>query len=285
MSETHDDTLHVETHIDVSSDDLSAIDLLADRLPLSRQKLKSALQNGCIWHQSDNGLRRIRRAKKLLKSGDRLHVYYDEKIQQNQTGAALLIADHGDYSIWNKPAGMYSQGSKWGDHNTLYRYAEKHLDPQRPAFIVHRLDRAANGLILLAHSKKAAAAFARLFETREITKQYRARVSGRVENSRLPLLIDDPIDGKEALTRILSVQHDADHNSTLLVSIETGRKHQIRRHLAALGHPILGDRLYGELHRHSGEMTGDMPDLNLQSYLLNFTCPLTNEVRHFTIDS
>ncbi len=52
------------------------------------------------------------------------------------------------------PYGMLSQGSKWSDHCTIARFAQQHLTPERPVFIVHRLDRAATGLILIAHSKK-----------------------------------------------------------------------------------------------------------------------------------
>ena len=81
---------------------------------------------------------------------------------------ALLIEDLIDYSVWYKPYGMLSQGSKWSDHCTIARFAQKNLSNERPAFIVHRLDRAATGLILIAHSKKAAKALSSLFENRTI---------------------------------------------------------------------------------------------------------------------
>ena len=64
-------------------------------------------------------------------------------------------------SIWYKPYGIYCQGSKWGDHHTIHRMAEQQL--QRPCFIVHRLDRATTGLVIVAHKKKIAAALAALF--------------------------------------------------------------------------------------------------------------------------
>jgi len=95
-----------------------------------------------------------------------------------EASPAILVEDCGDYSIWNKPSGMLSQGSKWGDHCTIYRWVEKNLQPERAAFVVHRLDRAATGLILLAHKKSVASQFSRLFEKREIYKRYLVKVKG-----------------------------------------------------------------------------------------------------------
>ena len=68
-----------------------------------------------------------------------------------------------------------------GDHCTIYRWAEQQLKPERPAFIVHRLDRAASGLIILAHSKKMAQTFSQLFKNHDIQKQYRATVEGELK--------------------------------------------------------------------------------------------------------
>lgn len=86
-----------------------AIDCLAAQFSLSRQKLKLLMQNGAVWLENAQGIHRLRRAKKMLQPGDCLHVYYDEAIQQAQTLPAQLVADEGDYSVWNKPSGMYSQ--------------------------------------------------------------------------------------------------------------------------------------------------------------------------------
>ena len=141
-------TERFEKHITAKESGISAISLLADNTPLSKQKLKIAMANGAAWLESQHGVNRIRRAKKKLKQGETLHLYYDSEILSQTADPAILIADEVEYSIWNKPYGMYSQGSKWGDHCTIYRWAEKYFEPGRPAYLVHRLDRAANGCLL-----------------------------------------------------------------------------------------------------------------------------------------
>jgi len=236
--------------------------------------MKRAMKNGAVWLESAHGIARIRRVKKILSAGDRLHIYYDEKIQNSEPDAAILIADEGQYSIWNKPYGMYSQGTKWGDHYTVYRYAETQLNPQRPAFPVHRLDRAANGLIIIAHSKKIATAFLALFKERKIQKHYKATVEGQLDKIELPLVLNNNIDNKTALSKIIAAEKKG-KNTTITIEIETGRKHQIRKHLAEYGHPIVGDRLYG-----SGQTT---ENLKLQACYLKFTCPLSHEIKEYSL--
>lgn len=250
----------------------TAMDLLSENVPISKQKIKSVMKNGATWLESSHGIHRLRRAKKLLDKEDTLHLYYDDVIQSNAPAAAELIADEGGYSIWHKPYGMYSQGTKWGDHCTLYRWAEQHLEPQRPAFPVHRLDRAASGLMILAHSRKMAQVFSEMFKNRKIQKQYRAIVEGDLNNIDLPYTIKTAIDDKTAISRIISLQAQG-KNTIVTIEIETGRKHQIRRHLSEMGYPIVGDRLYG-----SGESE---VDLKLQAVYLKFICPITDKVREY----
>jgi len=267
---------HFEKHIPVTIAGKTALDYLDAETNLGRQQIKKTMQNGAVWLQSSHGISRIRRAKKILHAGDTLHIYYDKNIQQTIPDAATLIADEKDYSIWNKPCGMFSQGTKWGDHNTVYRWAEQHLTPQRPAFPVHRLDRAANGLIIIAHTKTTAAAFSAMFKTHRIKKQYNALVDGQVETLSLPYTINTPLDNKSAVTEILNVDIDSNNRQTLLtLSIQTGRKHQIRRHLSAMHHPIVGDRLYGS------SVTDK--DLQLRAIYLGFDCPLTKEFKEYRL--
>ncbi len=267
----------LEQHISANSTGITVIELLAGHTRLSRQQLKTAMTNGAVWLETRHGIRRIRRAKKALQAGERLHLYYDSKIQSQQPAAARLVADEGDYSVWNKPAGMYSQGSRWGDHCSIVRWAEQHLEPGRTAYLVHRLDRAASGLILLAHNRQAARAFSSMFEQRLISKHYRALVEGDMSRLKLPFAINTPVQDKAAESVIIEADYNPDEQITrVIIDLKTGRKHQIRRHLTDAGHPLVGDRLYG---------TGNTSrDLQLKAVSLGFECPLTGVTRNYSLD-
>lgn len=274
-------------HIPVPAAGITAVDCLSEASGLSKQAVKQAMQKGCVWLEQNNPrgdetsfIQRLRRAKRVLKLGETLHCYYDERVLAERPIEAVLVSDEGDYSVWNKPAGMRSQGSKWGDHCTLYRWAEQHLTPERPAFIVHRLDRAASGLMLLAHKKQAAAELTKMFAKRQIVKRYQVKVQGDFSN-----LLTTPdaiksirtnIDQKTATSHARFLRYDqAEDESLLEVQIETGRKHQIRVHLASVGFPVVGDRLHG-----SGR---NEKDLQLAAVSLEFQCPISGEAKSFAL--
>ncbi len=263
-----------EKHLVVHNNDMTAIELLANHTSFSKQKLKQIMKKGAVWLTQGQSTRRIRRASKKLSTGQTLHLYYDAQIIQASELTAVLIADEGDYSVWCKPTGMLSQGSKYGDHTTIYRWAETHLKPQRNAFLVHRLDRATSGLILIAHSKKAAASLAQLFALRAINKYYKALVEGVPDS---PSTINKTLEGKKAITKILSASILPDKNHSLLdIQILTGRKHQIRQHLVHINHSIVGDRLYGTGNKNT-------IDLCLTAYKINFISPFDQQEKHYEL--
>ncbi len=262
---------------------MTAIDLLSEHTDFSRQAIKKIMQKGAVWLTQGKSTRRLRRASKKLSTGQTLHLYYDAHVLSEFEFKAQLIADEKDYSVWFKPSGMLSQGSKFGDHSTIYRWAETHLEPQRNAFLVHRLDRATSGLILIAHSKKAARKLSEMFSERSIDKYYKALVHG-VPN--VPMTLDNELENKKAVTKLLSVKKNSDKNyythlygkhSLLDIQILTGRKHQIRQHLSNIGHPIIGDRLYGK-----GEV--DKVDLCLTAYKMIFTSPFDQQEKYYELD-
>ncbi|MCK4742738.1 MAG: RNA pseudouridine synthase [Sulfuriflexus sp.] len=268
-----------EEHIEISEADLTAADVLSNVTSLSKQAVKQAMNKGAIWLTRGKHTQRLRRASRKLNIDDTLHLYYNPEILATEPPAAHLIADEGDYSVWYKPCGLLSQGSKWGDHCTIARWASQHLQPERPAFIVHRLDRAATGLILVAHSKKATVALTKLFQQRDITKQYQAIVQGQFPASPEVLTLNSPIEDRPAVSHVSLIEYSTQRDCSLVnVDIETGRKHQIRRHLSEAGYPILGDRLYGNEKTPS-------TDLQLTAVSLSFTCPLSNKLRSYVLDN
>jgi len=258
-----------EQHVVVESPADNAVDLLQLASGISKQGIKSAMTKGAVWLTRGRNTQRLRRAKRKLRAGDEVHLYYDAKVLGQIPAEPALIADVGGYSVWNKPFGLRSQGSKWGDHCTVTRWAERHLLPERPAFIVHRLDRAASGLILVAHTKTIAAALSKLFRDRRVEKRYQAWVTGDFSRQPNPLRVEQPIEAKDAVSEFSFIRLE-DGRSLVDVRIETGRKHQIRRHLATMGYPIVGDRLYGDGAK-------DDPDLQLTAYLLAFHCPIADD--------
>jgi len=264
----------LELHLGATQSDIKAVELLAQHCELSRTVLKKAMKNGALWLERDDHVQRLRRADRKLLQGDKLHLYYDAKIQKRQPQPAELIADEGDYSVWCKPSGMLSQGSKWGDHCSINRWVEQRLQPQRNAFIVHRLDRAASGLILLAHSKQLARQLSALFQQRQVEKHYRVWVEGKFPGQQCRF--DQPLDDRPAVSYAKALNYDGQKDQSLLqVKIDTGRKHQIRRHLAAAGFPVVGDRLYGAKETEQ--------DLQLQAVYLAFALEPDGERKEYCL--
>jgi tRNA pseudouridine32 synthase / 23S rRNA pseudouridine746 synthase len=252
----------------------TAVDALARVSALPKGRIKDALAKGAVTLTRGGKTKRLRRATFALQRGDTLSLHYNPDVLALTPPEPTLVADEKQYSVWVKPAGLLAQGTHEGDHCALLRIAELQL--KRDAFLVHRLDREAVGLMLIAHTPKAAAAFSALFAASDsagrIRKTYRVEVKGTTPESGE---IATPLDGKPALTRFTRLATDAARNSSALeVELVTGRKHQIRRHCAESGFPVLGDPQYGENNK-------DARGLQLFAVALEFTCPLTRHQRSY----
>jgi 23S rRNA-/tRNA-specific pseudouridylate synthase len=275
------DIIETTLTIGAESGQIKASRLLADHTNISQEKIKDAMQKGAVWLSRGNGKKRLRRASKPLQMGDKLELNYNARLLKEPVPVAQLIHDAQDYSVWFKPYGLSCQGSRWGDFASIDRWVEVNLPKllnsnERPVFIVHRLDRATTGLILLCHSKTAARSFSAMFRERKIDKRYQAIVCGDFSVLPQDYEVDRVVDGKAARS-IFSCVDNKGHSSLVDVRLVTGRKHQIRQHLSALDFPIVGDRLYGK-GDHKGR------DLQLQSVSLRFTCPLTHAEQYFSVE-
>jgi len=269
-----------ELHLEIKVNNSTAVSELSQHCSLSKTQLKLAIGQGALWLTRGKSTHRFRRIKKHLKIGDKLHFYYDEQVLSQQPNEALLIADYIDYSVWYKPYGMLSQGSKWSDHCTISRWAQTHLTPERAVFIVHRLDRAATGLILVAHTKKAARLLSTMFEQHALEKIYHIIVHGDHSLRSQPDKLITEVNQKSACSTFAFLAYDQQKDLSLVqVKIESGRKHQIRIHAASIGMPVLGDRLHGRKTIENSDKNKEEVDLQLCAISLHFSCPLTGDKR------
>ncbi len=233
-------------HRVTAGDPPGAAEVLAKATGLSKGAVKDAMRKGAVHvGRSGRAPNRLRRETATVRPGDVLEIHYDPALLALVPPAARLVRDAVRWSAWVKPAGLLSQGTEFGDHASLLRQVEKTLE--RPVFLVHRLDREVEGLVLVAHDPEAAAALSALLREAKVVKRYRAEVVGDVEAGRgREGTIELPVEGKPARTSFRVLSRDAERDTTMLeVTIETGRHHQIRRHLEAIGHPVLGDPRYG----------------------------------------
>lgn len=210
-------------------------------------------------------------------------------------GVRLLHADE-FLLVLDKPSGLLSVPGRGEDKQDCLSARVQAAFPD--ALIVHRLDQATSGLMLMARGAAMQRALSRSFETREVGKRYVAVVSGHLPASSdpnapdgwglidLPIIVDWPrrplriIDaerGKPSQTRWRVLAHDTAANTTR-VELEpvTGRSHQLRVHLKALGHPILGDALYA-----SETVQAAAPRLLLHAAALQLTHPASGQAMAF----
>ncbi|NQD35521.1 RNA pseudouridine synthase [Permianibacter sp. IMCC34836] len=264
-----------EFQIHITEPGQIAVDVLAARSGLPKARIKDAMAKGAVWLKQRGKEKRLRRVSTELLPGDTISLYYDARLLALTPPTPIKLADETQYSVWLKPAGVLAQGTREGDHCAMLRLAELALN--RQAFLVHRLDREASGLMLIAHTGKAAAALSALFAEHTagasvIEKRYRVEVRGELPSAGQ---IDQPLDGKAASTRFTRLSFDAERQCSIAeVVIDSGRKHQIRRHLAGIGHPVLGDPQYGE---HNADPRG----LQLFAVQLKFVCPLSKRPRDY----
>ncbi len=247
------------------------VEEIAIRTGLSRAKIKDAMNKGAVWITRKHKTSRVRRATASAHAGDRIGVYFNEEILSTKPPEPRQLQGGKRYSVWYKPAGLMSSGTRFGDHCAINRWIERHTDQR--VWLVHRLDRFASGIMVIAHSREAAAFLSRQFQERSTTKIYKAIVEGLLTSE---VTIDEPVDGKPALSMIRPLITDARGLSLVSVTIESGRKHQIRRHLAGLGFPVAGDHQYG---------TGRFPEMQLTAVELGFECPETRRPVQFQLDA
>ncbi len=196
---------------------------IAARLGISRRKAREAISEGRVLVNQ----RKVAIASREVEDRDEIAVV-------DAPPHVEVISKTDEWIAVNKAVGMPTQPPR--DRKVLSLEEVLRLE-YREIYLVHRLDTPTSGVVLFARTRKAAAALSELFATGAIRKTYVAIVAGEI---REPITIETPIEGKPARTVVKTPG-----GSRVEVEIETGRTHQIRIHLASIGHPVVGDRRYG----------------------------------------
>lgn len=274
---------------------------LVEKIPdVSRNKLQNAIKNGIVFV---NGAE-VKKSSLKLKAGDKI-TFLNEKMPTAETLIKIepekmdlnIVYEDDDILVINKPSGLITHPTPNHKKNTLvngllYRYPEilnVGENPWRPG-IVHRLDKETSGLIIVAKNQKAFEFMKTQFISKQVKKTYVALVEG-VPNekegeisydirpskySRLKKVAikkDEPITKarRTAKTLYKVMEVIRDKFALLEASPLTGRTHQIRVHLAATHHPIVGDFLYGAKKEKAREL--GLKRMFLHAERLRFVAP------------
>ena len=257
----------------------------------SRSQVQRLIEDGHVRLD-----RKPPKANLALREGDRVVVDLPEPVaaavQAEELPVEILFQD-ADVAVMNKPAGMVVHPGAGHPSGTLVNALLHHIGDLsgvggelRPG-IVHRLDRGTSGVMVIAKHDAAHQELARQFHDREVEKEYIALVWGLVQaGRRIDAAIGrDPTNRQKMSARARRARHAvtritrAYHMPALTlchVAIQTGRTHQIRVHLSAIGHPIVGDSVYGGVRRRVAADIKAVQRLQrpfLHAYRLAFTHP------------
>ncbi|CAM3045176.1 RluA family pseudouridine synthase [Sporolactobacillus spathodeae] len=233
-----------------------------------------------------------RTVRHILKAGERLTIVFPPEahsafLKSEEQPLAIVYEDH-ELLVVNKPAGIPVIPSHQYPQGTLANFLLAYFEKQNLASTVHiinRLDRNTSGLMLVAKNRFSHERFFKMQKNKEVHRRYLTFVSGEVKNDagtidapigrREGSVIErqvDWIDGRRSITHYQVLKRFPDR-TLVLVQLQTGRTHQIRVHFSSIGHPLLGDDLYG----------GPMEKISrqaLHSFELSFVHPFTDQLIH-----
>ena len=264
---------------------------LAEELNVSRSKIQKLVKQGLILVNE-----KVVSNNYVVKLGDSIVVNddlnYDISVEAEDIPIDVVYED--DYLlVINKASGMVvhpAPGHYTGTlvNALLYRFQLSQKDKMRPG-IVHRLDKDTSGLMLVAKNDEVHDALSRMIANKEVERHYLATVDGVIKhdtgtidapigrdaNNRQKMAVTD-VHGKEAITHFRVLETFSNHSLVECI-LETGRTHQIRVHMAYIGHPVSNDPMYG--YGKSTEF-GQM----LHSKSIRFIHPVTKEELFFEVE-
>ena len=269
----------------------------------SRSRIQTLLEEGAIKVEGISALSK----KYAVREGDRITVSIPEPVLCEVTAEDIpldVVYEDGDLLVINKPKGMVVHPAPGNPSGTLVNALLHHCKGSlsgingelRPG-IVHRIDKDTSGLLVVAKNDMAHVALAHQLEGHRIVREYHALVQGGfstdngtvnapigrhpVDRKRMAVIRDGTHTAREAITHY-EVLERYGAISYLKLHLETGRTHQIRVHMASLGHPLLGDTVYGGgttrfEKLHASLLCGQA----LHAKALSFTHPTTGESMRF----
>lgn len=258
---------------EVSSEDegVRLDQVLARRVPgLSRRKARDLIDLGGVFVDRA----RVKVASRPLRAGQVVEAVLGGALerarQEAPPPAYRIVFEDADLVVVDKPPGLVTAPTPESDRGNLLD-ALGRRPGAGPVWLVHRLDRMTSGLLVFARTPEANRGLGDRFAAHDVEREYVAVVAGEVPED---VTIDRPIAGKRAVTHVRVVERLA--GATLIrARLETGRTHQIRLHLAGIGHPVLGD------HQHGGEVARRFsprpPRMALHAAVLGIAHPRTGE--------
>lgn len=266
--------------------------LIAHHTGFSRSLVAQAVRRGDV---RVNGI--AVKGSHLVAQGDVLEAQLEERAPLAVEPEAIdltIVYEDDDVLVVDKPAGMVTHPAHGATSGTLVNALLAHVStlPGEAvrAGLVHRLDRDTSGLLVVAKTEAALSALGKAMKARHISREYLGLVSGipqhpkgtvdgaigRDPHNRLKYAITS--DGKPAITHY-EVREKLNNSAELIFRLETGRTHQIRVHMAAFGHPLINDPIYGKTDRRF-----ELPGQALHAWRLAFRHPATGRDMEFQSD-
>ena len=271
--------------LEVSEKGLLMQFLLQQLKDRNRDNIKSLLRNKQVWV---NG-KAVSQFNHELLPGHRVLIKWKRTTGQGLGRDLQIVFEDDHLVVIDKQPGVLSIGTGRDKETTAYNLLSAHVKSQTPAsriFVVHRLDRDTSGLMMFAKSQTVQSRLQKTWQTSVTERTYVAVVEGKMENSEGTIRSyvyenksmmmhssQDPARGELAITHYRTLKSNKDF-SLLEVSLETGKKNQIRVHMQDIGHSLAGDRKYGAMGNPLGR-------LGLHASVLAFKHPITGESLRF----